>query len=182
MLDRLTLENWFHFKLIDVELKPLTVLIGDNETGKATFRQAVCSVARQKSIEARFFQPPSRAFSLDVREFSREGGILLVQQPENGLYHHRLESVVEFWRDLTTWQPPIQVILTTYSPYLLDHVDLETDQVLVFRAKDGHCTVDPIDRDHLTPFLNEGQSLGQVWGILEEEPLVREQAKEESKL
>ncbi len=56
-----------------------------------------------------------------------------------------------------------QVILTTHSPYLLDQVDLSTDQVLVFkRNDDGSRTAEPADAERLKSFLGEFM-LGEVW-------------------
>jgi hypothetical protein len=60
-------------------------------------------------------------------------------------------------------QQVLHVVLTTHSPYLLDLVDLETDQVLVFRhEKDGSRTAQPVERERLRAFLDEFL-LGEVW-------------------
>lgn len=51
---------------------------------------------------------------------------------------------------------PAQVVLTTNSPYLLDHVDIDQDQVLVSRrAQDGSREVVPVDAPRLKVFLDE---------------------------
>ena len=60
-----------------------------------------------------------------------------------------------------------QVILTTHSPFLVDHVDLKEDQLLVFHrsenpADEGARKVDPADRERLNIFLDEFM-LGEVW-------------------
>ena len=69
-------------------------------------------------------------------------------------------------RDLTTGKygkHKAQVVLTTHSPYLLDQINLETDQVLVFRIQeDGTRTVQPVDEERLSKFLDEFM-LGEVW-------------------
>ena len=50
---------------------------------------------------------------------------------------------------------PAQVILTTHSPYLLDYVKPEEDQVLVFqRADDGSRTAKPVDWSRLKEFFD----------------------------
>ena len=65
-----------------------------------------------------------------------------------------------------------QVILTTHSPYLLDHVDLDRDQVLVFqRQDDGSRTAQPVDASRLKNYLDEFM-LGEVWFNESEEGLV----------
>ena len=65
-----------------------------------------------------------------------------------------------------------QVILTTHSPYLLDHVNIEKDQVLVFqRMEDGGRVAQPADAQRLKNFLDEFM-LGEVWFNEEERGLI----------
>ncbi|HEV7223548.1 MAG TPA: AAA family ATPase [Pirellulales bacterium] len=51
------------------------------------------------------------------------GGLLLVEEPENGLHPGRLKEVVEMLRKVCETRPGSQVILTTHSPFLLDYVE-----------------------------------------------------------
>lgn len=108
--------------------------------------------------------------------------IILLEEPENGVHPRRLKDIVGLLRDVTKGtysSQPAQVILTTHSPYLLDHVDLATDQVLVFRRQDdGSRTVEPVDRDRLKNFLAEFM-LGEVWYNRGEEGLVAKPPKDE---
>jgi len=73
--------------------------------------------------------------------------IVLLEEPENGVHPRRLGEIMSLLHEVTQGKygdHPAQVILTTHSPYLLDHVDLETDQVLVFsRERDGSRTAQP---------------------------------------
>ena len=56
-----------------------------------------------------------------------------------------------------------QVILSTHSPYLLDHLTLDRHRVLVFsRNSEGGCTAREVDAERLKPFLEEFM-LGEVW-------------------
>jgi len=67
---------------------------------------------------------------------------------------------------------PVQVVLTTHSPYLLDSVRPDEDQVLVCRRnQDGSRSVDPVDEEKLRIFLDEFQ-LGEIWFNEGEEHLV----------
>jgi predicted ATPase len=92
--------------------------------------------------------------------------IILVEEPENGIHPRRLGEVMRLLRGLSQGDfggHAAQVILTTHSPYLLDHVNIETDQVLVFqRAEDGSRTAEPVDAQRLKNFLDEFM-LGEVW-------------------
>lgn len=106
--------------------------------------------------------------------------LLLIEEPENGLHPKRLSNVMRLLRSLTKGRfgaheasQPTQVVLTTHSPYLLDEVDLKTDQVLVFRREpDGERTAEPVDGERLKLFL-EDFNLGEVWFNQSEEGLVR---------
>jgi len=58
-----------------------------------------------------------------------------------------------------------QVIITTHSPFLLDHVNLDHDQLLIFQREksiEGARTARPADRERLKVFLDEFM-LGEVW-------------------
>jgi predicted ATPase len=106
--------------------------------------------------------------------------LLLIEEPENGLHPKRLAHVVRLLRALTQGafgghkaSHPVQVVLTTHSPYLLDEIDLATDQVLVFRRQDdGSRTAEPVDAERLAAFLTEFK-LGEVWFNQEESGLVQ---------
>lgn len=101
--------------------------------------------------------------------------IVLIEEPENGLHPKRIADVVRLLRGLTTGAlggTPAQVILTTHSPLLVDELDIDQDQVLVFeREADGNRTARPVDRDRLRLFLDEFK-LGEVWFNREEQGLV----------
>lgn len=58
-------------------------------------------------------------------------GLLLVEEPENGLHPERLQQVIELLRDACIAAPDTQVVITTHSPFVLDCV--EPHEVRVFR-------------------------------------------------
>jgi predicted ATPase len=101
--------------------------------------------------------------------------IILLEEPENGIHPKRLADVVQLLRDITIGKfggYAAQVILTTHSPYLLDLIDPEKEQVLVFqRLPDGSRTAQAADTSRLRLFLDEFM-LGEVWYNQGEEGLV----------
>jgi predicted ATPase len=101
--------------------------------------------------------------------------VALIEEPENGVHPKRLKDIVTLLRDLTTGKLAghhVQVILSTHSPYLLDHIHVPEDQVLVFhRESDGRRTARPVDEKHLKAFLDEFM-LGEVWFNQGEEGLL----------
>lgn len=105
--------------------------------------------------------------------------LILLEEPENGIHPKRLKDVMTLLREITAGKHgkwPAQVVLTTHSPFLLDHVNLETDQVLVFqREEDGSRAAKPVDAERLKVFLDEFM-LGEVWFNEEEKGLVAKES------
>ena len=102
--------------------------------------------------------------------------LVLIEEPENGVHPKRLAQVAGLLRSLTKGEHSghqAQVIVSTHSPYLLDHVHLPEDEVLVFRrAADGSRTVEPADAAGLKAFLGEFM-MGEIWFNRGEDGLVK---------
>jgi predicted ATPase len=101
--------------------------------------------------------------------------VALIEEPENGVHPQRLKDIVGLLRGLTRGElagRAVQVVLTTHSPYLLDHVALPQDQVIVFRREDdGTRSAREVDEQRLKAFLDEFM-LGEVWFNQGEEGLL----------
>ncbi len=103
--------------------------------------------------------------------------VVLLEEPEMGVHPKRLSEIVSLLREITKGTHgghPAQIILTTHSPYLLDNINLDEDQVLVFRRnEDGSRSAEPADAERLALFLDEFM-LGEVWYNQGEEGLIRQ--------
>lgn len=106
--------------------------------------------------------------------YSEQPGMLLIEEPENGLHPSRLQAVVEMLRKLSTGEVgprPRQVILTTHSPLLLNYT--KPDEVRIVRR-------DPEEGTKVTPLtavpdiskLLEEFGVGELWYLLGEDALV----------
>jgi len=93
--------------------------------------------------------------------------ILLVEEPENGVHHASLKEIVETLKHLSD-DKGVQVILTTHSPYLLDHV--EADQVHVFTKdrEEGFVTAKRLSDFEGAEEISEMFSTGEKWSLLAE--------------
>jgi predicted ATPase len=133
------------------------------------------------------FELPGQAISTGVRLLivfvalayhPRPPRLILIEEPENGIHPRRLKNVVDLLREIAAGKHgsnSAQVIITTHSPYLLDMVNLEKEQVLVFRRNaDGGRTAAPADKERLKIFLDEFK-LGEVWFNQGEEGLIAKQ-------
>ena len=92
--------------------------------------------------------------------------LILIEEPETGVHPQRLAKIVELLRGISTGamgRRPAQIVLTTHSPYLLDCVDLETDNVLVFqRDADGVRSAKSMNNERLKKHMDEFM-LGEFW-------------------
>ena len=102
--------------------------------------------------------------------------LILLEEPETGVHPKRLKDIMALLRAISTGKYgayPAQVVLTTHSPYLLDSMTLDSDQVLVFkREADGNRTAHAVDVEGINVFLDEFK-LGEVWYNEGEDGLVR---------
>ncbi len=101
--------------------------------------------------------------------------LVLIEEPENGVHPRRLKNIVDLLHSLAQGDlsgQPVQVVLSTHSPYLLDQVRLPQDQVIVFRREpDGSRTASEADQARLKAFLDDFM-LGEVWFNQGEEGLL----------
>lgn len=91
---------------------------------------------------------------------------ILIEEPETGVHPKRLAAIVDLLRGISngdTGFSPAQVIVSTHSPYLLDCINLDTDQVLVFqRESDGSRVANPMNANRLKKYMDE-YMLGEFW-------------------
>jgi len=154
-------------------LEQISVATPDPNTRRIDFRFQSDFVlpAARASVGARLI-----LFFLTLAYHPKPPDLLLVEEPENGVHPKRLADILKLLRGIAKGEHcghPAQVILSTHSPYLLDHVNLDEDQVLVFqRESDGARNCHPIDRAGLKDFLDDFM-LGEVWFNEGEERLVQ---------
>ncbi|MDR2603832.1 MAG: AAA family ATPase, partial [Desulfovibrio sp.] len=89
---------------------------------------------------------------------------LCIEEPENGLYHKLLESLVREFREHATGRKDgSQVFITTHQPYLVDA--LEPDEVWILeKGADGCATIRRAsDAVLIKNMVAEGLPLGGLW-------------------
>ncbi len=107
-------------------------------------------------------------FFVTLAYHPRAPDVILIEEPELGVHPKRLGDIMRLLRSISQGDfcdHAAQVILSTHSPFLLDHVDLDHDQLLIFQREEsdeGARTVTPADKDRLRTFLDEFM-LGEVW-------------------
>ncbi|HXT60360.1 MAG TPA: ATP-binding protein [Pirellulales bacterium] len=100
------------------------------------------------------------------------GGLLLVEEPENGLHPGRLKEVVEMLRRICETRPGSQVVLTTHSPFLLDYAEPHEVR-LFFRDEQSNVRVHHLEdtpdiKDRLK-YIMLGELVFNEWDTFVEE-------------
>jgi len=90
-------------------------------------------------------------------------GLLLIEEPENGIHPERLKLVIAILRELLVYeQQHTQIVMTTHSPYLVDLLEPE-EVTLCYKGKDGaiqtrSLSTVPAVKQQLDVF-----NLGEIW-------------------
>lgn len=89
---------------------------------------------------------------------------ICIEEPENGLYHKLLESLVtEFRSYATAKKQSSQVFITTHQPYLVDALQPEEVWILE-KGKDGFSTIRRAsDHPIVSAMVEQGLPLGGLW-------------------
>jgi predicted ATPase len=88
---------------------------------------------------------------------------LCIEEPENGLYHKLLETLVGEFREHAKARKRSQVFVTTHQPYFVDALTPEEVWVLE-KGEDGFSTIRRASQDPLiNNLVSEGLPLGGLW-------------------
>lgn len=88
---------------------------------------------------------------------------LCIEEPENGLYHRLLETLVKEFRDHSERRPGSQVFITTHQPYLVDGLKPEEVWILE-KGADGFSHLRRASDDQIIDNLvAQDLPLGGLW-------------------
>ena len=86
--------------------------------------------------------------------------LVALEEPENCIHPHLLETMIDLAR-----KSPSQVIITTHSPYLLDHI--QPNEVHIVEKPKTETIVKKLTKIEeikaVKKFLEEGGTLGEAW-------------------
>jgi predicted ATPase len=99
---------------------------------------------------------------LTLLSLPQPASVILIEEPETGIYPSLLRGVIKILRDLVNGQALTQVIMTTHAPYVLDEFTPE-EVTLCRKDADGSISLHPVSdmkevKDRLDVF-----SLGELW-------------------
>ncbi|MBN2497487.1 MAG: AAA family ATPase [Deltaproteobacteria bacterium] len=98
---------------------------------------------------------------------------LLVEEPENGIHPDNLEVIMGLFRRLSEGgfgSRPVQVILTTHSPYLLDLAEPEEVRVVTRHPEEGTRVVQMSAIPDMEEKLRDFK-LGELWTAIGDEAI-----------
>lgn len=106
--------------------------------------------------------------------FSDEPGLILIEEPENGLHPSRLQSVIDMLRKISEGaigNQARQVIITTHSPLLLNYTRPEEVRIVRRDPESGTLVTPMSEVPDVHELLNEFGT-GELWYLLGEQALV----------
>jgi predicted ATPase len=109
--------------------------------------------------------------------YGQPAGVLLIEEPENGLHPNRLQFVIDHLRKISTGEiggQKRQVIITTHSPLLLNHAKPEEVRVFV-RDREQGTKVAPMAQIPDINRLMKEFAVGELWYLLGEEKMFQGQ-------
>lgn len=89
-------------------------------------------------------------------------GLLLVEEPENGVHPRRLGEVLRILRELVSEQDRTQVVLTTHSPYVVDLFKPE-EVTLCLKGRDDAVTTHRLSDSKSVREQMDIFQLGEIW-------------------
>lgn len=105
--------------------------------------------------------------------YTETSGILLIEEPENGLHPGLLKFIIDLLRKMSTGEignRKRQILVTTHSPLLLNYV--KPEEVKIFR-RDPESGTEVTSMDKVTDDnLLEEFAVGELWYLLGEDKLV----------
>jgi predicted ATPase len=150
--------------------------IGNQDTWKRAIGKEVQLVGKRKAV--RLQQASDGAILLlgflAITHSQDPPGMLLIEEPENGIHPQRLIEVAQLLRQFVEREENApQIILTTHSPYLLSQFQPE-EVTLMRRLEDGSVKAHPLrDAKHIQERMGDGFYLGELWYTLNEEDLLK---------
>lgn len=99
--------------------------------------------------------------------------LLLIEEPENGIYPLRLHQVTEMLRKITEerGEDAAQIVMTTHSPYMLGFFQPE-EATFMARQADGSVIARPMrDAPHIHERMGREFNLGELWYNVSEQDL-----------
>lgn len=106
--------------------------------------------------------------------FSDDPGLILIEEPENGLHPSRLQSVIDMLRKISAGalgNQARQVIITTHSPLLLNYTRPEEVRIVRRDLEKGTIVTPMNEVPDVQELLGEFGA-GELWYLLGEQALV----------
>jgi len=109
--------------------------------------------------------------------YTQTPGLILLEEPENGLHPFRLQMVLDILRKMSRGEVgnrKRQIVLTTHNPLLLNYASPEEVRVFVRHPEEGTRVIPMTEVPDIDRLLKEF-ALGELWYLLGEEKLFQEQ-------
>ncbi len=152
------------FKMVEYLMKACIPSIEEVLTPPSTEQGKIYVAIRERGFDKYFSFNQISNGTLRLLAFitalSLDSQLIGFEEPENCIHPHLLETLMDVIE-----KSGKQVIITTHSPHLLDHVELES--ILLVRKVDGETRIKKLSQseqvEYVRKFLLEGGTLGEAW-------------------
>jgi predicted ATPase len=148
----------------------------DLQRTKITMGKGICFETRAGAT-IRSFQASAGAILIlgfiTLAHLPKPPKLLLIEEPENGIYPQRLKQVIGMIREITArlGVAAPQIVMTTHSPYLLAFFEPE-EVTLMSRRPDGSIVAQPMrEAPNIHERMGHEFNLGEIWYNVSEEDL-----------
>ncbi len=154
------------------EFEPLTVFIGANGVGKVDLFYKLAAthngviVCNMKDIDLAG-SPSVARDSLSELYGTLPFSTICFQEPERGVHPWLMHKIMSGFEQMTKggYLPPVQVLLSTYSPMILNLIDPEQVRVVELNGNGGSAVRSlPLDSAYFQAALKAfNGDLGEMW-------------------
>jgi len=107
-------------------------------------------------------------------------GVLLIDDIDRALHPKAQRDLIDLLRKLMEQRPELQIVATSHSPYLLDHLRPEEVRLTAL-AEDGSAVVGRLDGHPEFERWKEEMTPGEFWSMVGEDWLLSQRAREQAK-
>ena len=93
--------------------------------------------------------------------------LLVMDDIDKGLHPKAIASLVDFIKGIMEQRPDLQIIATTHSPYLLDHIPIQS-VICMHVADDGYARAKPLSDHPEYDHWKEVMTAGEFWSAMGE--------------
>lgn len=162
MITEIEINKYKILRNIKVKLQPFTVLAGPNGSGKTSFLEYI-SLHHGSPV---YYSNNLDSITMIIKSIKHD--LILIDGIDNGLHPNTQEKIIKKISNIMIENANLQIIATTYSPYLVDF--MQWDEVLISGiGKDGFSKIKSITDHPDYAKWKDDMMPGEFWSMIGED-------------